>query len=137
MSTSFQQLAAESLLVPGSELKFGKLKLKHCAEYAQYIGFKEYHKAKLNDPPKEILDELFRKGLNTNYDPNSPEVLGSVLDPICFSKLLEISLKVGNPKATEKQIQEILDAADETFTADLINKFLDMQGLVSSETEKN
>lgn len=127
--SNFQQVAAVSVSTPDSKYILGKMTLKHWAEYAQYIGFLEYHKAKSNDAPKEILDELFRKGLASDYSPTSPEVLESFDNAICFSKLLEISLKIGNPGISENEITEYL-SNDDIYSRELVISFLERQGIV-------
>jgi hypothetical protein len=132
MSTNSQQLAGGSLLIPDSKYRFGQLRLSHWTEYAQFVGFQDYYKAKRNDPPDDLLKELFREGLAKDYSPTSPEVLKSFNDPICMEKLLEISLRIGNPGITEKEIQDLL-SNDELLSADLLSKFLEIQGLVAEK----
>lgn len=137
MSTKFQQVAAVSFTTPDSKYVLGKLRLKHWAEYAQYVGFIKYRKAKDHDAPKEILDELFREGLATDYDFNSPEVLGTLTNPICVAHLLEVSLRIGNPGISEKEIQDYL-TDENNQTKELINSFFERQGLIFEEIdEKN
>ncbi len=132
MTTNSQQLAGGSLLIPDSKYKFGQLRLSHWTEYAQFVGFQDYYKAKRNDPPEDILKELFREGLAKDLSPTSPEVLQSFNDPICMEKLLEISIRIGNPGIAEKEVQELL-SNEELLNSDLLSKFLEIQGLVAEK----
>src|SRR3990167_4229333 len=132
---SFHQLAGGSLEIEhaGISYKFANLGMKHWAEFCQYVGFLQYHKAKQNDAPKEILDELFREGLNKKLQIDSNEVLQAFRNPIAIVKLMEISLNIGNTGISEKIKAEIFNT---DAYVEVLHSFLELIGLGTSETNE-
>ena len=127
-TVSFQQLAGGNLVLEhdGKSYNLVSMGMRQWAEFCQFVGFLDYHKAKLNDPPEDILKELFKQGLNAKLQIDSPEVLRALNNPIAVCKLLEISLELGNPGITKTTVNKIIGAEE---YIQIIPQFLDLLGL--------
>lgn len=110
--------------------QLANLRLKQWGQFCDWVAFYNYHRAKAQNVDNASLQQLLKDALDTKLAVDSPEVFSKIFSAEGAGKLIELSLRLGNPTITEKEIEEIQEVqpyVDEIPS--FADRFLDLIGI--------
>jgi len=96
----------------GKEYKLPPLKLKQWSEFCEWVAFFPYNRAKNQGIAKEELRDILKECNGKFYSVQSFEVLQMIVSFPGSLKIMEISLKFGQPSISEQEIDDVLTNSD-------------------------
>lgn len=118
--------------------QLANLRLKEWGQFCDWVAFYKYHRAKAQSVDSATLKELLSEALDTRLAIDSPEVFAKIFSADGSLKLVELSLRRGNPKITETEIEELLEEqpfTDEDQIPAFGDRFLDLIGIKVPKNE--